>query len=73
MFFNVGVDSSQTTRSAMAGVTMAFFTIVLISLGKYLMGWMGVVVAVLLIMVVVRGLQPVMVRWIRGSRSDSQG
>jgi hypothetical protein len=47
---------------------MAFFSVVLIFLARSLFGWIGVVTAVVVVMLIARGLQPVVVRWIRGAR-----
>ena len=62
------MESDQATRAAVAGVAMAFLTVVLLLLGKYLFGWLGVIVAVLAVFLLARGLQPVIVRWIRGTQ-----
>jgi hypothetical protein len=48
---------------------MAFFSLVLIILGRSLFGWIGVVTAVIVVMLIARGLQPLIVRWIRGTPS----
>ena len=63
------MDSAQTTRAAVAGISMAFLSIVLLSLGRTLFGWGGFLLAIVVIALTVRGLQPMMVRWIRGGRS----
>ena len=60
------MEPAQTTRAAIAGVSMAFFSLVLIILGRSMFGWIGAVAAVVVVVVVARGLQPAIVRWIRG-------
>jgi hypothetical protein len=61
------MDSSQTTRAAVTGIAMAFLSLVLLFLGQDYLGWAGVVLAAVVVLVLVRALQPAMVRWIRGS------
>jgi len=46
---------------------MAFLSIVLLFLGQDLYGWTGVLLAAVIVIGLVRGLQPAIVRWIRGS------
>jgi hypothetical protein len=48
---------------------MAFFSVVLIILGRSLYGWIGLVVAGVLVLLIARGLQPLIIRWIRGRGS----
>jgi hypothetical protein len=61
------MDSSGTTRAAVAGIGMAFLSLVLLFLGQDLFGWAGVLLAALILLVLVRALQAPIVRWIRGS------
>jgi len=60
------MDSAATTRAAVAGIAMAFMSLVLVFLGKDLFGWPGFVLAVLVVLLVLRSLNPVIIRWIRG-------
>jgi hypothetical protein len=66
----VCVDSSQTTRAAVAGVGMAFLSLVLFYLGRDLFGWTGAIIALLAILLIARALQPAIVRWIRGTQKS---
>jgi hypothetical protein len=61
------MDSSGTTRAAVAGIGMAFLSLVLLFLGQDFFGWAGVLLAALVVIVLVRALQAPIVRWIRGS------
>ena len=45
---------------------MAFLSLVLLFLGQDRFGWAGVLGAGVLVLVLVRVLQPTIVRWIRG-------
>ncbi len=67
LLLNEGMESAQATRAAVAGVAMAFLSIVTLSVGRHLFGWSGVVAALILIMLIARGLHSVVVRWIRGT------
>jgi len=62
------MESDQATRAAVAGVAMAFASIVILSVGRHLFGWTGVVAAVVVILLVARALHSVILRWIRGTR-----
>jgi len=61
-----GVDSGRTTRAAIAGISMAFLSVILIFLGRDLLGWAGVLLSGVLIVLIARALQPLIVRWITG-------
>ena len=47
---------------------MAFLSVMLLFLGRYLFGWLGVTIAVPLVLLVARRVQPAIVRWIRGTQ-----
>lgn len=67
MPLNMAVDSAQSTRAAVAGIAMAFLSVLLLFLGQDLFGWAGFLLAVLVIFLVARGLHPMILRWIRGT------
>jgi len=62
------MDSTRTTRAAIAGIAMAFLSVIVLFVGRDLFGWAGSLLAVLLIILVARGLHPVIIRWIRGDQ-----
>ena len=47
---------------------MAFLSVIVLFVGRDLFGWAGSLLAVLLIILVARGLHPVIIRWIRGDQ-----